>query len=595
MKRHLNRSSVFFLILTGILSYLHFKNGLDRNFINYDDLDVVSPLFKLNFEGYFFDWLPDRKHYAFPLRDLTLFIDHWLGGDNNSILWISNFFYFTISAFFFALSIQLLMPKSPLLNAVLLSIFMLHPFQTEVIEWITCRKYLAGGVPIALGTYLIVRWRESGLSPKKTTALIGLWLLSLLSYPTGVLWIFWAIYYLKRRLEFKTYVRLYLGLAVISFIYLWLISRNTSEINSSLVNIIPLFGKSFHYAYNALGRGFFNLIIPFWTFPYYKENHEFTFVGLFLLVIIGLALFKYVYFKVKKSKNRLASGYLKECIIWFCGGLIFFIPTVNTILGFFDFMLADRHFFFSTPFFIIALGYLLQTLHEIFSPYSKYVRVGLLALVGCWLTASGVSIFSKAPLWHDDFLLMKDCALSEKSPRCYSQTIRRRFFKGDCTGLKTIILEAAEAYKDHPPYSLEYTSEVPFFHASCIALNLNISREKKAEFIEHLQEFYGPSPEIIFGLVLSNLERGQLDQAFNQANQYYLSDLTKGPISATRAIQSIYLGQIAALCSLKPSPLCKDRFERFQTMHREAELNSYGGSWGKEATLIMARRGSLIP
>lgn len=95
--------------------------------------------------------------------------------------------------------------------------------------------------------------------------------------------------------------------------------------------------------------------------------------------------------------------------------------------------------------------------------------------------------------------------------------------------------------------------------------------------------------------MLSSLERGQLDQAFNQANQYYLSDLTNGPIFVTRTLQSIYLGQIAALCSLKPSSLCKERFERFQTMHGDAELNNQAGSWGKEATLIMARRGALIP
>ena len=96
-------------------------------------------------------------------------------------------------------------------------------------------------------------------------------------------------------------------------------------------------------------------------------------------------------------------------------------------------------------------------------------------------------------------------------------------------------------------------------------------------------------------MVLSNLEMGHLDQAFNQANQYYLSDLSKGPISATKSIQSIYLGQISALCSLRPSPLCKARLEMFQTIHVEAELNNGAGSWGKEATLIMARRGSLIP
>ncbi|MEI8026235.1 MAG: hypothetical protein WCI18_07785 [Pseudomonadota bacterium] len=606
MKALLNRNLAIYLLMTLILAVLHFKNGLERTFIDYDDLDVVRRMLKLDFVTYFQDWLPDRRHYAFPIRDLSLFVDHWLSGDGISLFWISNFLYFAISALFFSLTLQRLMPRSKLLYIVLLSIFMFHPFQTEVLEWITCRKYLTGGVPIAIGTYLVVRWRETVLTYQKKAILIGLWLISLLSYPTAVFWVFWAFYYINRRSNFKNHLRLFASLAAASFLYLWIVGRNTGEINSSLVNIIPAFGKSFHYAYNALGRGFFNLALPFWTFPYYREDSAFTFLGLILLLVSCIAFYRYVYLKskkdFKKSKKEQTKpvsdeiqGTLKECFLWTCGGLLFFIPTANTILGFFDFMLADRHFYFSLPFFIIALGYLLQAIHQLVKPTSMLPQTIIFVILVSWLLASAFSIFTKAPLWHDDFLLMKDCALNEKSPRCYSQTIRRRFFKSDCNGVKDIISLAANAYKNRPPYSFEYSSEVPFFHGSCIALNLSIPKEKKAVFIDSLQEFYGPSPEIIFGLVLAKLEMGQLDQAFNDANQYYLSGLPNGPISATRTLQSIYLGQISALCSLKPSPLCKERMERFQSVHLEAELNNGAGSWGKEATLAMAKRGSLIP
>ena len=597
MKPHLNRKLILFVLMTVILGMIHFKNGVERTFIDYDDLDVVRRMLKLDFTAYIQEWLPDRRHYAFPVRDLSLFADHWLGGNNQSLFWISNFLYFTVSALFFSLTLQRLMPESQLLYMGLLSIFMFHPFQTEVLEWITCRKYLTGGVPIAIGTYLVVRWRGSILTSQKSAVLIALWLMSLLSYPTAVFWIFWAVYFLSGRAEIKSHLKLIVFLALLSLSYLWIVGRNTGEVNSSLMNIIPAFGKSFHYAYNALGRGFFNLILPFWTFPYYQEDSTFTFLGLFLLLCACIAFYRYVYLKVKKVKKPAQSemkSLLKECFLWTCGGLIFFIPTANTILGFFDFMLADRHFFFSLPFFIIALGYLLKAIHLALKPTSSRPKIWLLAILAVWLGGSLFSIFTKSPLWHDDFLLMKDCALNENSPRCYSQTIRRRFFKSDCNGVKDIITLAANAYKNRPPYSFEYNSEVPFFHASCIALNLSVPKEKKVLLIEGLQEFYGPTPEIVFALVLSNLELGQIDQAFNQANQYYLGGLPSGPISATRTLQSIYLGQISALCSLMPSPLCKDRMQRFQTLHNEAELNNGAGSWGKEATLIMARRGSII-
>lgn len=419
--------------------------------------------------------------------------------------------------------------------------------------------------------------------------------MSLLSYPPAIFWIFWALHFPSRQEHFKTKVKLFLPIFLLAILYLWIVGRNTQEINSSLINIIPAFEKSFHFAYNALGRGFFNLIFPFWTFPYYKEDHLFTFLGLLLLLFVSLGIYKLVFLRVMKTGDDSARNHFRECGIWFTGGLLFFIPTANTILGFYDFMLADRHFYFSIPFFTIALGYFLITVSEFTRNHNKHFKLEFIAVVAIWIGASVATIATKSHLWHDDFLLMRDCALNEKSPRCYSQAIRRRFFKSDCNGVKDIILLAANAYKNRPPFSYEYTSEVPFFHANCVALNLSTPKEKKIEVIESLQQFYGPSLEIIFGIVLAKLEMGQLDQAFDQANQYYLSVLPRGPIKATRTLQSIYLGQISALCSLKPSPLCKDRLERFRSMHGEAQLDNGAGSWGKEATLLMARRGLVIP
>ncbi len=155
-------------------------------------------------------------------------------------------------------------------------------------------------------------------------------------------------------------------------------------------------------------------------------------------------------------------------------------------------------------------------------------------------------------------------------------------------------MQGAEFYKDRPPYAFEFNSEMPFYHASCIALNAATPREKKIGAIEALEAIYGSSADIIFGLVLAYLENGRLDEALGVASEYYLSGVPHGPIAATRTLQSIYAGQMTVLCSIKPSELCTRRLERFRAVHPEANPNTGSGHWGREATLMMARRGGLL-
>ena len=604
MNKYSTKFFIFFFSLIAFLGYLQFNSGAQRNLIDYDDLDVVAKMLKFDLHSYFTDWLPDRRNYAFPLRDLSIFFDQWISTKEYPSFWISNFFYFTLSLIFIALTIQVHFPNSMKLAMALIATCVLHPLNTEVIEWITCRKYLVGFVPIAIGTFLVSRWKLTPLNKNRLIILAILWLCSLLSYPTAVFWIFWAIFYIKRGNLFKEYSYKLLTLAIISMLYLYLVGHNTGEINSSLVNILPAYKKSFHFGVNALGRGYFNLFSPFWTFPYYKEGHLFTFLG-YALIILTVTLWRFVAVKPLKVKNQeqhlKISQLLNESMIWLLGGGVFLIPTTNTILGFFDFMLADRHFFYSIPYFVISGGYFFEALRlKLQGPTKKLpVPLGLplRAIFGVFLLSywggSIYTIHKKAPLWHDDFKLMENCALNEKSYRCYSQAIRRRFFKSDCNRVKDLILEAAEAYAENPPFALEFNSEVPFYHASCIALNESLDPKFKVKAIEALEDTYRSSPEIIFPLVLANLELGNKAQAFELANSYYLSDLSSGPISSTRSLQSIYAGHISALCAFDSTSLCKSRLKNFLTYHSEAKVNSGFGQWGFNATNLMAKRGGI--
>lgn len=101
MKLQFRRNFLAFLVLTVVLGYLHFSNGVDRSFIDYDDLEVVRRMLKHNFETYVNEWLPDRRNYSFPLRDLSLYLDQWLGQDSQSVFFISNFLNFLVSGLIF--------------------------------------------------------------------------------------------------------------------------------------------------------------------------------------------------------------------------------------------------------------------------------------------------------------------------------------------------------------------------------------------------------------------------------------------------------------------------------------------------------------
>ncbi len=587
--------NLLLICLILMLGYLHFPTGfnLQRKLIDYDDLEVVAKMMNLDLSSYFNEWLPNRIHYAFPVRDITIFFDKWLSPQTEGQFWISNFVLFSLCIFLFSLILKMIFSNYGPLNLALLTLYALHPIQTEVVQWITCRKYLVGLPPILLGTWMVIRWKGQELTPRRIAGLTVVWLLSLASYPTAAFWILWALFFIQRKNPLKNRLPLYVLFFAITALYLFLVGHGTLEVNSSLTNIISNYKKSFHFGYNALGRGFFNLVLPFWTFSYYRENHPFTFIGLTLLVVFLLFIKTVSHRVLSLSYESNCRQHLIEAGVWLLGGVSFLIPISNTILGFFDFMLADRHLFFSMPFFIIATGYFFLFLKELFEFNKPEWKIGVPVIFTIWIGISLFSIASKVPLWKDDFELMKNCAIKEGSARCMSQTVRRRFFKSDCASINDTLLQAADFYKQKPPFSFEFSSEIPFYHAACISLNSSIPREKKEAIIESLERFYDSSPEIIFGLVLSSLENGNMSRAMDLASQYYLGDLSLGPISATRTLQAVYAGQLTVLCQLNPSPLCSSRLNHFLLLHPEAIINSGAGSWGREATLIMAKRGGL--
>ncbi len=582
-------------------------NFLARNLIDYDDFEIIRPMLKLDWHGYWNDWLPERTNYAFPLRDLTHFFDLRLalltgmnpGTDSNiGVAWVTQFTLFAGALAFHLAVFSRVLSGRLLWIALPFAVYALHPLQTETLQWLTCRKYVVPGLFIAAGALLFVRWRSQPLTWQRLGTLMLLWVAALLGYPTAALWMFWLFFALWLwGHPIRQLAPWAVASTVICIAYLAYVGSGTGEVNAGLTSVLNNSGKAWFFGTNALGRGFWNLLFPYWLAPYYNELSWRNTAGLATLGLAGLALV------VKVLKNHPQnSGNVREGITWISLALVLLIPTANTILTFHDFMLADRHLYLSLPYLVLGGAVLLRSAvkqktqdpnHP--TPIVSAPAAIALALAAVWLGFGAKTVTEYVPLWRNSYTLMEACALGEASPRCHSQAIRRLFFKDKCNLTSHIIESSAQVYKKTPPpWALEFRTEVPFFHASCLALAAKRSTDEKIQQIDNLSEFYGESADIIFGLVLANLEKGDLKAALALAGQYYMGPLDKGPIFVTNSLLGAYRGQIEGLCRLDPFGSCPTALKRFNELH-PATANFIGSvNWGRAATEMMARRGGLL-
>jgi len=551
----------------------------------------------LTWKDYWSHWLPNRLNYAFPLRDVTIFFDVSLKNVlGNSTFWISNFIYFLCGQLFFISIIRRRFNRHHFMMLFAIVFLLFHPLQIELIQWVTCRKYLVGFIPIALGTYLFDKWMDKPITHRKLLMFFALWLMSLAAYPTAVFWIFWILWGYYARDSNKNKIKLYATIGgLVSFGYLAVVGDATPELNAAIKQIT--FGeKSFFFAYNALGRGIFNFIFPFKLAAFYDEHNPINRVG--LAIFAGIILGLIILFQLVKKNQNLKKEFITG-IYWIAGGSLFLIPIANTILSFPDFMLADRHFYMSLPFFIIGICHFIQAIpdgkkirHDQPKAWNSPKKAAVFMGLSIWIIAAILVSYQRVPLWRDAFQLMNDCSAREQAPKCYSQAIRNKFFQNNCLAVETLIKNAAVKYRD-VKFSQEFKVEIPFFHSTCIAFQFDKKPSQKAYEIDRLQTFYGDSPEVIFALTLTLLEEGNRDGAFKMASQYYFGKLDLGPIQATQTITGIYAGQISALCELAPSSECSNKIQHFLNLHPTVSHQQAAVNWGYKITTSMAIRGKL--
>ncbi|MGE0762453.1 MAG: hypothetical protein AB7N80_04170 [Bdellovibrionales bacterium] len=570
------------LLLIPILTLLHYSDGIirDRQFINYDDLGLIKPMLDKPFTQYFSEWLPDRNHHAYPLRDVTYFIDQWLSEQTGiPFYWITQIALLVATLIASARLLQTLLPQSQGLVLCLLLILALHPLNIEIVQWLMSRKHLMALLFLWFATAVVfARARQhAALSKKEWWLCATLYLASLLSFPTGLLWMPWALWMQRQELQARPKVRLILW-ACAGFciaLYLRLTTTGEADYGNSLTSLLmgEKASRTVFFTWNSLGRGFWNLLFPFQLAPFYNEGSILTGWGILALFFCTGAWFRLV----TEPEDRRMGRDLSLLIGAILG------PSALVFLGFPDFVWADRYGFTILPAVLALLGLALKQVN-----FQEQKKFGFaIALLTIWLVASVGVTAQRVPLWRNAITLMSECARHEQSPKCVIQTAQREIHQRGCGPIQDILEIGRKIFPTRSPHSTEFGSEMPFYDAICIALAKNISPDEKLQKLPYLFDQYAGAGEIMFSIILAQLQAGRIESAFSDAKSYFLNGDPRPLISARNTI-NIYRGASQALCELVKNPDCLRRRHQFLASNRQTPLDKGYINWGYNLIMTMA-------
>lgn len=581
-----------FYLLTGLLIFFLFQfsdlNISNRSLINYDDLGLIKPMLELTFNQYLTEWLPDRNKHAYPIKDLSYFLDHWLTEKSHlSFFWLNQTI---LIAIIFIISFKIWIQlgfRNHWIPTILFFIACIHPLNIEASQWIMIRKHILATLFILWGTFIVLKHQENHRKSMTYWFKIStLYILSLLSFPTGILWIFWAIW--KNRQSVQKNARLALGLSIFTSttiaLFLKLTMTGEADYNSTLNQMLA--GKSIErslfFLWHSIGRGFFNFILPFQLAPFYDEQSIFNFLGNLLLAGFIYLLFKRVMTKNTQSVEKVRDLSLLVVIVLAPSSLVF--------LGFGDFVWADRYSFTIHFFLLGLLGLVIDSFN--FEALKKcrpktFAILGFIAL--SWILLSTYFTFKYVPKWRDAITLMSDCARREQSPKCIVQTAMREIHKGGCSPMADILSIGRARFASASKYATEFKTEMPFYDALCIGLSTSLDPQEKIRRLPYLFDQYNGAGEVMFSIILAELQAGRFEDAYRDVTSYFLSG-SSGPMLTARNTVNIYRGAGQAICELYPQTDCAVRYRHFLNQNQKTLWDQGYVNWGKNLVKAMVKK-----
>ncbi len=521
----------------------------------------MEPLHHLTLHQYFTQWLPERDHYAFPLRDLTYKVDFALSDALGfQTFWISNFVYFSVGLFFLLQLLRQLFPGRDRFHLIVLAAIAFHPLQVEVLQWASIRKHILVATFIAYGTLLVLRMKRGEIRTR-TRGLFGVYVAGLLCWPTALLWIYWALYELRSTLlknRARTAATALTAAAITGSYLHFVISQNSGySLGATSAATASDWGRAFYFGWRTAGRMFFNAVFPIRTVIYYDEKSALNGIGLALLLIAAGFIARAIHagWKTRKTEALLAVSFF---------GLFFalLLPQLSFITTNTEFVMADRYWHVPLPYLVLALAIW-------FGPilFSKPALQRPFAFTSVALLVAFVFLSAKETrYWVDDLSIIKRCSDVEGSSQCRALTIEKSFDKAGCPMAIQAILDGRTFYqKVHFDYWTNFSVDLPFYDAFCAATIQANPAIRAAAFAE-VRALYPPSPAMMFSEVLVALSEGSVNQAYAIAEKSYLNP-NYALKETNHKLINVLRGQAAFLCARlagETAAACEKNKKRFE-------------------------------
>lgn len=564
----------FFLSIFAILHFVIYfvlPQGGPRYLIDYDDKTFVAPLINMSWNEYWDIWFPNRNNYAFPFRDLSFWIDMklsaWVGFPT---YWLTNWILVAVIAYSAWQILKIYFPQNIYYRFWIFAISFSHPLLVEVIQWASIRKHILVGALLAMPTYWVLRAHHSklNLSSKLFKFSIGLWLLSLATWPSGLLWITWFLFLTRRKIKIQNWNFALVFSAIFGFMATR-IAGGGSDYSGGAETLLSQEGilRAVENGFFSLGRGFFDFFFPFYLQPYFDIRNNLNYLG--WPIIIGLL----IGFGIWHFRQGLKG--LELLLL----AALFFIPQCLVFLTYHEFVWSDRYFFLSLiPFNV----FLYLNLHKIFD-YGKFKFNPLIYVF--WLVPPIFLYLTyvNIPRWYDDLNLMQSCYEQEGSSKCLVLSLEKKYDREQCMGAAPYIEAAQKKHKSGLHGSeFELTQQMLFYDALCTVDLTNYSLQQRRDYIDQLASKFPTETVLDFFKVLLALEEKNRPRAFMEARALYLDP--SRPLKLNTKFANVLRGQTGALCELVSTLECEQLKQTFFNRINFLSINQSRIDWGYSKT-----------
>lgn len=569
---------VLLVVVAGI--HLTYWTGYQRELIRLDDWQYIKPLGSLSLSDYLGSWMWSQDKLAFPVRDLSFLFDFWV----HEVSGYRSFVATSVVIFLIYLSVlrrvlRFYVPEPFVLPC--LAIVALHPVSVEVLHWVISRKHLLVGLFTGIYVLQIESFRQTS-----TNAAVRLWGstvaygLSILSHPTGVFLPLFGVIRLRRCLS-RSMLWLHIfttaGIAT-----LWLgLSSSINQDYGALFSSESVqsggVGRILTYGVMAIGRGFYQLLVPISQAIYREPVSREQIVGLGLMAVWVFLVWSSGRDRAKIPRERPFEPVTLSALV-----LLLFLPQLLFVVRRTEFAMADRFLFLSLPYFVAltCIG-----IYPWVAPQNRAMRPVLCGALGLVLLFFAVQTRRILPLWDSAEVVFRHCIDRADSEQCWWHLSDELFQRG-CADLmrdeQSFAAKLASLRGNRPSI---FTNEGYFRLAVCVGTATSAGPEVKNQFLERYARDGARPESLTFARSLVALERGDRRRALNEAMDVYGGKADTSAFSLM--MLGIERGLLEGICASGDSSdrECAHALEVFSVQYGLNPLESRFINFGRHAAI----------